>query len=63
MHDEPRETTDIDADISGVVTGPIGSARLVEPTKAQAPKADLDTLPDIEIGDDVPGDAPQVPPE
>jgi hypothetical protein len=61
MHDEPRDTPEIDSDISDVVTGPIGSASLVEPTKTQTPSADLDALPEVEAGDDASADTPPTP--
>jgi hypothetical protein len=47
MHDEPRDTPEVDGDSSDVVTGPIGSANLVEPTKAESLSADLDQLPKV----------------
>jgi hypothetical protein len=56
MHDEPRDTPEVDGDSSDVVTGPIGGASLVEPTKAEALSADLDQLPEIEASDDAPAD-------
>lgn len=52
MQNEPRDTPEVDRDSSEVVTGPIGSAHLVDPTKAEALGADLDELPGVEIGDD-----------
>jgi hypothetical protein len=45
MDVEPRIDSDVDGDSSDVVTGPIGSANLVEPTKAEDLGADLDELP------------------
>ena len=47
MQPEPRDTHDTDGDSSDVVTGPVGSARLVEPTTAEALSADLDRLPGV----------------
>jgi hypothetical protein len=61
MHDEPREAPEADGDSSDVVTGPIGSASLVEPTKAEPLSADLDALPEIETGDDASADGPPAP--
>lgn len=61
MHDEPRETPDVDSDSSDVVTGPIGSAHLVEPTKAEALSADLEQLPEIEAGDNAPSESGAAP--
>jgi hypothetical protein len=48
MDPEPKEPTDVDGDSSDVVTGPVGSASLVEPTEAKVRGADLDQLPDVE---------------
>lgn len=56
MHDETLDTSHIETDANGpeqsmrdVVTGPIGSARLVDPAKAEAHGiADLDAPPTIE---------------
>jgi hypothetical protein len=48
MHEEPRDTPEVDGDSSDVVTGPIGGANLVEPTKAEELSADLDRLPKVE---------------
>jgi hypothetical protein len=48
MHEEPRDTPEVDGDSSDVVTGPIGGATLVEPTKAEELSADLDRLPKVE---------------
>jgi hypothetical protein len=59
MHDEPRDTPDVDGDTSDVVTGPVGSAHLVEPTKAEALGADLGALPKVDV-DETPG--PEEPP-
>ena len=39
---------DLDGDSSDVVTGPVGSARLVEPSEAAALGADLEGLPIID---------------
>ncbi len=39
---------DLDGDRSDVVTGPVGNARLVEPSKAVSLGADLTDLPHIE---------------
>jgi hypothetical protein len=47
MHEEPRDNPEVDGDSSDVVTGPIGSANLVEPTKAEELSADLDRLPKV----------------
>jgi hypothetical protein len=56
MPDEPRDPsttdTDRDGDSSDVVTGPIGSARLVEPARSAPLSADLDELPTVEVQDD-----------
>jgi hypothetical protein len=52
MHDEPRDTPEVDGDSSDVVTGPIGSAHLVEPTKAEGLSADLDKLPEVDADPD-----------
>jgi hypothetical protein len=57
MDPEPKAPHDVDGDSSDVVTGPIGSAALVEPTAAKDRSADLDQLPDI----DEPSDADAVP--
>jgi hypothetical protein len=48
MHEEPRDTPEVDGDSSDVVTGPIGDANLVEPAKAEELSADLDRLPKVE---------------
>jgi hypothetical protein len=61
MFDDPRETTDVDGDSSDVVTGPIGNARLVEPSKADGLSADLEELPGVETGDDPASDATETP--
>jgi len=55
MQADPREPRDIDGDSSDVVTGPVGSAELVEPTTADALSADLDRLTPIDV------DEPTVP--
>jgi hypothetical protein len=56
MPDEPRDPsptdTDRDGDSSDVVTGPIGNARLVEPTRSDPLSADLDELATGEVQDD-----------
>lgn len=52
MNDEPRDRPDGDRDSSDVVTGPIGSAHLVEPTEAEALGADLEQLPTVDVDDD-----------
>jgi len=51
MQNEPRDTPDDERDSSEVVTGPIGDAHLVDPTKAAALGADLNDLPGVEIED------------
>jgi hypothetical protein len=48
MASEPKDAPDVDGDSSDVVTGPVGSARLVEPARAEKLGADLDQLPDLE---------------
>ena len=60
MHDDPRDPPEVDGDSSDVVTGPIGAASLVEPTKAEGLGADLDALPEVEA-DDGSADAPATP--
>jgi hypothetical protein len=45
MDDQRRADPDVDGDSSDVVTGPIGGANFVEPTKADDLGADLDELP------------------
>jgi hypothetical protein len=62
MFDDPRETTDVDGDSSDVVTGPIGNARLVEPSKADGLGADLDELSGVKSGDDPASGAAETPP-
>ena len=55
MPDEPRDPSTIETDRNGdssdVVTGPIGSARLVEPTSSDPLSADLDELATGEVQD------------
>lgn len=51
MTDERPIDPDDDRDASDVVTGPIGEAHLVDPTKAEALGADLNDLPGVEIED------------
>ena len=58
MRNPTLDTSHIDTDADGpdddssdVVTGPIGSARLVEPAKAESLGADLEALPTIDAGD------------
>lgn len=59
MHDEPRDTPEAEGDSSDVVTGPIGSAKLVEPTKADGLGADLEALPKVDVDpDSKPEEAP-----
>ena len=55
MQADPRDPQGIDGDSSDVVTGPVGSAKLVEPTTADALSADLDRLTPIDT------DEPTVP--
>jgi hypothetical protein len=56
MPEEPRDPSttepDRDGDSSDVVTGPIGSARLVEPARSGPLSADLEELPTVGVRDD-----------
>jgi hypothetical protein len=56
MHDEPRDNPEVDGDSSDVVTGPIGSANLVEPTQAEELSADLDRLPKVDSHQEADGE-------
>ena len=56
METEPKGSPDIDGDSSDVVTGPVGSASLVEPTVARERSADLDQLPEVDATPDPEGD-------
>ena len=47
---------DLDGDSSDVVTGPVGDARLIEPSKAESLGADLDELPMVGTDEDEPAD-------
>jgi hypothetical protein len=49
MHDTSDDDSETHSDISKIVTGPIGSARLVEPAKAEPLSADLNKLRRIQI--------------
>jgi len=51
MQNEPRDTPDDEPDSSEVVTGQIGDAHLVDPTKAEALGADHNQRPGVEIED------------
>ena len=51
MQADPRDPQGIDGDSSDVVTGPVGSAELVEPTTADALSADLDRLTPIDTNE------------
>ena len=59
MEPEPEESPDIDSDSSEVVTGPVGSASLVEPTEAKDRSADLDRLPEVEAPPEPDGAGPR----
>ena len=61
MHDEPRDTPEIDGDSSDVVTGPVGNAHLVEPAASEPLSADLDQLPTVEVPEDPTTDAAATP--
>jgi hypothetical protein len=51
MPDEPQDAPTGVGDMSDVVTGPIGDARLVVPARSEDPGADLEKLPAIETTD------------
>jgi hypothetical protein len=56
MLEQPRTTSETDGDSSDVVEGPVGDAKLVDPTAAEGRGADLEELPILDgpegIGDD-----------
>ena len=59
MHADPLDTDQAPehGDARDAVTGPVGSARLVEPSSIDTPDAGLDTLTPIDDPDvNVPGD-------